>query len=89
MSTTTVTSAADPGLPARLSDYLSMLQEDVHQLEALLEAANFLTADVRRRDIALDCITGALKIAGELAVALDSVTIRDELASVDREGTAA
>ncbi len=79
MTTTTLTPGTDTGLPDRLAAYLSTLQEDSLQLEMLLEALNSLAAYERRRDLTLGLIEGALKIASELNIALDSVTIAKEL----------
>ena len=83
MTKETITSAADPGLQPRLTAYLAMLQTDALQLEKLLEAANSLAADDRRSDITLEIIVGALEIAKNLQLALDIVTIQENLALIE------
>ncbi len=79
----TVTSADDLGLPPRVTAYLTTLQTDALQLEKLLEAANSLAADDRRSTITLEIIVGALEIAKNLQVALDTVTIDENLALIE------
>jgi hypothetical protein len=79
----TVTSAADLGFPPRVTEYLATLQTDALQLEKLLEAANSLAADDRRSTITLEIIVGALEIAKNLQVALDTVTIDENLALIE------
>ncbi|MCA3440993.1 MAG: hypothetical protein INF50_11785 [Rhodobacter sp.] len=85
MTKETVTSAADIGLPQRLASYLTMFQNDALQLEKMLEAANALAADERRSDLTLEIIAGALDIAKELQVALDTVTIHENLSLIAGE----
>lgn len=81
MTKETITSAADPGLQPRLTAYLALLQTDALQLEKLLEAANSLAGDDRRSELTLEVIVAALEIAKHLQVALDSVTVRKEIAA--------
>ena len=83
MTMETFTSADDLGLPPRVTEYLSTLQTDALQLEKLLEAANSLAADDRRSDITLEIIVGALEIAKNLQLALDIVTIHENLALIE------
>ncbi len=83
MTMETVTSADDLGLPDRVTAYLTRLQTDALQLEKLLEAANSLAADDRRSDITLEIIVGALEIAKNLQLALDIVTIHENLALIE------
>ena len=83
MTMETCTSSADLGFPPRVTEYLSTLQTDALHLEKLLEAANSLAADDRRSTITLEIIVGALEIAKNLQLALDTVTIDENLALIE------
>jgi hypothetical protein len=64
----------------QISAYLTSLQETANQLEALIMAVNSLIVHDHRRDMAVGILESAQEIAGELTIALDTVTIDKELA---------